>query len=92
MIPLVIAAALDLATFAWAAALHPIAGEYNPLARLFYIHAGLLGVALLKGAVTIGALLILGRLDKLRRWGVGAAVGLTLAFAGLNLVAVAVLL
>ncbi len=89
---LVLAAALDWVTFAWAVSLHPIAGESNPLVRLFYVHAGLVGVALLKGGVMIGALLILGRMSKLRRWGVRAAVGLTLLFAGTNLLAVMVLL
>jgi hypothetical protein len=75
----------DLLTFVCALAIYPIAAEWNPVVRAVYTEAGLAGVVALKLGITLLALATIAVLrGRKRTVGIGFAVALPLAFAGVN--------
>lgn len=88
----VIAAMLaDVLTFVCAVSIYSIGGEANPLARLVYVHAGIVGLVALKAAGTLVVLLMLSLISEpLRSWAAVAIVTMTLLAAGTNAYAVVI--
>ena len=88
---IILANLADLLTFLCAASVLGLGGEANPIARLVYAHAGLLGIIGLK---TGGIALVLALLHVLSApapsWAIGLFVALPLFGAVMNTAAIVV--
>lgn len=89
---ILLAAVADLLTFVCAAAVLPIAYELNPVARLLYVEAGVLGVVGYKLAGTAFVLALLSLLTDptLRGIVIALAIGIPLGGAIANTISVVI--